>query len=115
MKMWAVLTVGNGGYDKMEYTEVDVRPPLGRFVMPRRSSPNTAQVPQLAPDEVLVNVLAAGVNNTDINLRLGWRVDCDCSPAASLASRSHRPAESQRCTILIGPQVLQIHHDWDER
>ncbi len=50
--MMAVVTTGTGGYDKLEYCEV----PL----------------PQPGPGEVLVRVLAAGVNNTEINTRLGW-------------------------------------------
>ena len=29
-------------------------------------------VPKPGPDDVLVRVLAAGVNNTDINTRIGW-------------------------------------------
>ena len=50
--MWAVVTAGNGGYDKLEYRQVPVpRPDAG---------------------EVLVRVLAAGMNNTEINTRLGW-------------------------------------------
>ena len=50
--MWAVVTTGNGGLDKLDYREV------------RR--------PQPGPGEVLLRVLAAGVNNTEINTRLGW-------------------------------------------
>ncbi|MBN2873690.1 MAG: alcohol dehydrogenase family protein [Spirochaetales bacterium] len=50
--MKAVVTTGNGGYDKLEYRDVPV--------------------PELHPGEVLVRVLAAGVNNTEINTRLGW-------------------------------------------
>jgi NADPH:quinone reductase-like Zn-dependent oxidoreductase len=50
--MMAVVTTGNGGYDKLDYREV-----------PK---------PVIAAGEVLVNVLAAGVNNTEINTRLGW-------------------------------------------
>ena len=50
--MWAVVTTGTGGYDKLEYQEVP-RP-----------------VPQAG--EVLINVLAAGVNNTEVNTRAGW-------------------------------------------
>ena len=50
--MMAVVTTGNGGYDRLEYKQV----PL--------------PVPE--PDEVLLQVLAAGVNNTEINTRLGW-------------------------------------------
>jgi len=33
---------------------------------------NDIPVPQPKPDETLIRVLAAGVNNTDINTRLGW-------------------------------------------
>jgi NADPH:quinone reductase-like Zn-dependent oxidoreductase len=50
--MLAVVTTGNGGPDKLAYREV------------RR--------PQPRDGEVLVRVLAAGVNNTEINTRLGW-------------------------------------------
>lgn len=50
--MWAVLTTGNGGYDMLSYREV-ARPVPG-------------------PGDVLLRVLAAGVNNTEINTRLGW-------------------------------------------
>jgi NADPH:quinone reductase-like Zn-dependent oxidoreductase len=51
-RMKAVVTTGNGGYDKLEYRDVPI--------------------PVLAPAEVLLQVLAAGVNNTEINTRLGW-------------------------------------------
>jgi NADPH:quinone reductase-like Zn-dependent oxidoreductase len=50
--MKAVVTTGNGGYDKLEYRDVPI--------------------PILDPGEVLLQVLAAGVNNTEINTRLGW-------------------------------------------
>ena len=50
--MKAVVTTGNGGFDKLHYREV----PL----------------PELVAGEVLIKVLAAGVNNTEINTRLGW-------------------------------------------
>lgn len=50
--MKAVVTTGHGGYDKLVYGDVDV--------------------PHPGPDEVLIQVLAAGINNTDINTRLGW-------------------------------------------
>ncbi len=51
--MRAVLLTGNGGFDKLELRD-DV------------------PVPQPGPDEVLIRVGAAGVNNTDINTRIGW-------------------------------------------
>ncbi len=50
--MMAVVTSGNGGYDKLEYCSVPMPVP--------------------GQKEVLLRVLAAGVNNTDINTRLGW-------------------------------------------
>lgn len=50
--MKAVVTTGNGGYDKLVYRDVPVPVP--------------------GPGEVLIRVLAAGVNNTEINTRLGW-------------------------------------------
>ena len=50
--MKAVVTTGNGDYDKLVYRDV---------AMPRAGS-----------GEVLLKVLAAGVNNTEINTRLGW-------------------------------------------
>jgi NADPH:quinone reductase-like Zn-dependent oxidoreductase len=52
MTMKAVLTTGNGGYDMLKYMDVPI--------------------PSLAPGEVLLQVLSAGVNNTEINTRLGW-------------------------------------------
>jgi NADPH:quinone reductase-like Zn-dependent oxidoreductase len=50
--MTAVVTTGHGGYDKLEVREVPV--------------------PEPGPGEALLRVLAAGVNNTDINTRIGW-------------------------------------------
>lgn len=50
--MKAVVTMGNGGYDQLVYCDV-ARPTPG-------------------PGEVLVQVRAAGMNNTEINTRLGW-------------------------------------------
>ena len=50
--MWAVVTTGQGGMDRLAYRQV------------RRPDPG--------PGEVLIEVLAAGVNNTEINTRLGW-------------------------------------------
>jgi len=48
----AIVTTGNGGYDKLVYKDV--------------------QKPIVAAGEVLIQVLAAGVNNTEINTRVGW-------------------------------------------
>jgi NADPH:quinone reductase-like Zn-dependent oxidoreductase len=51
--MAAVLLTGHGGLDKLEY-RTDVA------------------VPRPEPGEVLIRVRAAGINNTDINTRIGW-------------------------------------------
>ena len=51
--MSAVLLTAHGGPEVLEYRD-DVR------------------VPAPGPDEVLIRVAAAGVNNTDINTRIGW-------------------------------------------
>jgi NADPH:quinone reductase-like Zn-dependent oxidoreductase len=51
--MSAVLLTGHGGLDKLSY-QSDV------------------PTPQPAPEEVLVQVAAAAINNTDINTRIGW-------------------------------------------
>lgn len=50
--MMAVVTTGPGGYDKLEVRKVPI--------------------PKPGPGEVLLKVLAAGINNTDINTRVGW-------------------------------------------
>jgi NADPH:quinone reductase-like Zn-dependent oxidoreductase len=50
--MKAVVTTGNGGYEKLDYRDVPMPVP--------------------ASGEVLLQVLAAGVNNTEINTRIGW-------------------------------------------
>lgn len=51
--MAAVQLIGHGGYDNLVYTE-------------------RAPMPTVGPGEVLIKVLAAGINNTDINTRIGW-------------------------------------------
>jgi NADPH:quinone reductase-like Zn-dependent oxidoreductase len=51
--MRAVLLTGHGGFDRLEIRD-DV------------------PVPEYGPDDVLVRVGAAAVNNTDINTRVGW-------------------------------------------
>ncbi|WP_300513890.1 alcohol dehydrogenase family protein [Aliiroseovarius sp.] len=51
--MTAVLLTGHGGIDKLDY-RTDV------------------PTPRPGPGEVLIRVAAAGVNNTDINTRIGW-------------------------------------------
>ncbi len=51
--MTAVLLTGHGGFDRL-------------------SARDDVPVPSAGPGEVLVRVTAAGVNNTDINTRVGW-------------------------------------------
>lgn len=50
--MTAIVTTGCGGYDQLVCKQVPI--------------------PEIGRGEVLVKVLAAGVNNTEINTRLGW-------------------------------------------
>ena len=52
-QMAAVQLLGHGGIEQLQYRE-DVA------------------VPEVGPDDVLIKVAAAGVNNTDINTRIGW-------------------------------------------
>ncbi|MFM5886084.1 MAG: alcohol dehydrogenase family protein [Novosphingobium sp.] len=51
--MRGVLLTGNGGFDRLELRD-------------------DLAVPLPGPGEVLINIAAAGVNNTDINTRIGW-------------------------------------------
>lgn len=51
--MAGVVLVGHGGFDMLEYRD-DI------------------PVPRPGPGEVLIRVAAAGINNTDINTRIGW-------------------------------------------
>lgn len=52
-KMFGVVLTGHGGPEQLEF----------RHDLP---------VPEVGPQDVLVRVEAAGVNNTDINTRIGW-------------------------------------------
>mgnify|MGYP002635821059 CR=1 FL=1 len=71
--MKAVVTTGNGGYDQLVYRDVPV--------------------PELTAGQVLIRVLAAGVNNTEINTRLGWY-----SAAVSLSTEDAASPEQERVT-----------------
>lgn len=51
--MHAVLLTGHGGMEKLDY-RTDVL------------------IPQPKPGELLIQIAAAGINNTDINTRIGW-------------------------------------------
>ena len=52
-RMRAVLLTGHGDLDRLDVREDVPLPVVGR-------------------DDVLIRVAAAGVNNTDVNTRLGW-------------------------------------------
>ncbi len=73
--MMAVVTTGNGGYEKLVYKEVPV--------------------PQPGPGEVLLRVLAAGVNNTEINTRLGWYSSSVTEGTDSTANVQGRDADQK--------------------
>jgi NADPH:quinone reductase-like Zn-dependent oxidoreductase len=73
--MMAVVTTGNGGVDRLEYRAV-----------PR---------PAPAAGEVLVRVLAAGVNATDVNTRLGWYAAGVGGSTGALAAADELPAASE--------------------
>lgn len=70
--MMAVVTTANGGYDRLVYRRVPV--------------------PRPGPGEVLVRVLAAGINNTEINTRIGWYSDSVTTATADAASGEERQA-----------------------
>jgi NADPH:quinone reductase-like Zn-dependent oxidoreductase len=52
-RMVAVVLTGHGGFDRLDYR-------------------SDVPVPVPGDDEVLIRIGAAGVNNTDINTRIGW-------------------------------------------
>lgn len=69
--MMAVVTTGTGGYDRLDYRRVPVPVP--------------------GCGEVLLKVLAAGVNNTDINTRLGWYSASVTAGTDALGADADRP------------------------
>jgi NADPH:quinone reductase-like Zn-dependent oxidoreductase len=72
--MKAVVTNGNGGYEQLEYRDVPI--------------------PKPSNGEVLLQVLAAGVNNTEINTRLGWYSSSVVSGTESLSNTEKVNAKS---------------------
>ncbi len=73
--MKAVVTTGNGGYDKLDYRDVPI--------------------PTLEPGEILLQVLGAGVNNTEINTRLGWYSSA-VSTATDSTAQDQEHSETER-------------------
>ena len=74
-KMMAVVTSGNGGYEKLEYRAVPIPVP--------------------GPGEVLLRVLAAGINNTEINTRLGWYSSSVTTDTSSTSEHQETEAEQK--------------------
>ncbi|MEM8707681.1 MAG: zinc-binding dehydrogenase [Actinomycetota bacterium] len=72
--MTAAVTLGNGGFEMLEIQQVPVPVP--------------------GPGEVLVKVLAAGMNNTEINTRLGWYSSTVSSSTDDTASAAADADES---------------------
>ncbi len=72
--MAAVQLIGHGGPDKLIYTE-------------------NAPVPATGPGEVLIRVLAAGLNNTDINTRIGWYSATTNAGTAEATAGDQSPAD----------------------
>jgi NADPH:quinone reductase-like Zn-dependent oxidoreductase len=72
--MKAIITAGTGGYEKLECRVVDL--------------------PELEAGEVLLQVLAAGVNNTEINTRIGWY-----SSSVTTGTESAATVESQQASL----------------
>lgn len=62
--MRGVQLIGHGGLDRLRYTE-------------------SIPVPGISPTDVLIRVKAAGINNTDLNLRVGWYSKSNASSADS--------------------------------
>lgn len=77
-RMCAVLLTGHGGFDRLHFRE-DV------------------PVPRPGAGEVLVKVAAAGVNNTDVNTRIGWyskRVRTGSGPGGARGLAAIAPADA---------------------
>ena len=80
--MKAVVTTGNGGYDKLEYRDVPI--------------------PEPGVGDVLLQVLAAGVNNTEINARLGWYSSSVTTGTEATADEQEQAATHKQAKIQDG-------------
>jgi NADPH:quinone reductase-like Zn-dependent oxidoreductase len=72
--MCAMVTTGHGGFDKLEHRDDWPRPEPG-------------------PGEVLIEVGACGLNNTDINTREGWYSKAVTGATGSTTDTDESPAE----------------------
>ena len=77
--MIAAVTGGTGGYEKLQIREVPT--------------------PKIRCGEVLVKVLAASVNNTDINTRLGWYSDKAQKSTTQLAAQANKRSQDTEHNI----------------
>ena len=71
--MIAAVTTGTGSYEKLKIREIPT--------------------PKIRSGEVLVKVLAASVNNTDINTRLGWYSDSVDNSTTQLAVQANKKSQ----------------------
>ncbi|MFT5810951.1 MAG: NADPH:quinone reductase-like Zn-dependent oxidoreductase [Rubritalea sp.] len=85
--MKAVVTTGVGGYERLEYCDVPI--------------------PELSVGEVLVQVLAAGVNNTEINTRLGWYSD-------SVTTGTEQASSDESCDESHDAERQIVDGGWNE-
>ena len=72
--MTAVQLIGHGGTEKLFYNE-------------------RVPVPIAKPGEVLLKVLAAGINNTDINTRIGWYSSSAMASTADTTNTNIAPTD----------------------
>jgi NADPH:quinone reductase-like Zn-dependent oxidoreductase len=88
LRMWAVITTGIGGYDRLEYR----------------------QVPRPIPDrgEVLLQVLAAGINNTEINTRVGWYASAVREGTAGASAAAQGEHATRSATGWSGPTPFPL-------
>lgn len=87
--MKAVVTTGNGGYEKLEYRDVPI--------------------PKLGSNEVLLQVLSAGVNNTEINTRLGWYSSSVKTGTGALATGEKKSRKRKHWEMAVGMKRHPFH------
>jgi len=92
--MKAVVTTGQGGLDVLAYRDVPV--------------------PRPGPGEVLLQVLAAGVNNTEINTRLGWYSSSVTTGTESAAEAQDAPAARAAASADGGAATARADGGWSE-
>lgn len=84
--MAAVLLTGHGGFEQLEY-RTDI------------------STPSPAAGEVLIQVAAAGINNTDINTRIGWYGDDSAWAGASVDFPRIQGADCCGRIVAVGRDV----------